>query len=108
MDILIVWKSLILFIFTMLFFWVIFYTFQPDFLDDQDKLNPKTGTRGYSGSDAILSDRGRTTVFLYSLIPAGVAVFIYIIYSLYFIRPVIIQCSPKAKKLGQCKLIKKN
>lgn len=107
MDTLIIWKSLILFIFTMLFFWVIFYTFQPDFLDGQDKLNPGTGARGYSGSDALLSDRGRTTVFLYSLIPAGVFVFVYIAYSLYFIRPVTIKCSPKAKKMGQCKIVRK-
>ena len=107
MDGLIIWKSLILFVFTMLFFWVIFYTFQPGFLDPQDKLSPKGSGRGYSGSDALLSDRGRTTVFLYSLIPAGVAVFIYIVYSLYFINPVTIKCSPKAKKMGQCKIIRK-
>lgn len=107
MDGLIIWKSSLLFIFTMTFFWIIFYTFQPGFLDSQDKLDPDDGTRGYSGSDALLSDRGRTTVFLYSLIPAGVAVFFYILYSYYFNRPVIIKCSPKAKKLGQCKIIKK-
>ena len=107
MDGLIIWKSLLLFIFTMTFSWVIFYTFQPGFLDAQDKLDPTNGTRGYSGSDALLSDRGRTTIFLYSLIPAGSAVFLYIIYSYYFNRPVVIECSPKAKRLGQCK-IKKN
>lgn len=106
MDGLIIWKSLLLFIFTMTFFWIIFYTFQPGFLDPQDKLDPTTGTRGYSGSDAILSDRGRTTVFLYSLIPAGVAAFLYIIYSYYFNKPVVIECSPKAKKLGQCNIRK--
>lgn len=107
MDGLIVWKSLILFIFTLTFFWIVFYTFQPDFLDPQDKINPGNGERGCTGSDCLLSDRGRTTVFLYSLIPAGVAVFLYVIYSYYYNRPVVIECSPKAKKLGQCK-IKKN
>ena len=41
MDTLIIWKSLVLFIFTMLFFWVIFYTFQPGFLGEDDKMSPK-------------------------------------------------------------------
>ena len=106
MDNLIVWKSLILFIFTLTFFWIIFFTFQPGFLGSKDKINPTDGSRGYSGSDALLSDKGRTTVFLYSLIPAGVAVFLYYFYSYYFIKPVIIQCSPKSKKLGQCNIIR--
>ena len=106
MDTLIIWKSLIIFLFSMYFFWIIFFTFQPGFLDKKDRIDPSSGERGCTGSDCILSDRGRTTVFLYSLIPAGVITFLYIIYSLYFTRLVTIKCSPKAKKLGQCKIIK--
>ena len=107
MDTLIIWKSLILFLFTMYFFWIIFYTFQPTFLNSSDKIDPTTGFRGCTGSDCLLSDRGRTTVFLYSLIPTGVITFLYIGYSYYFSRAVTIKCSPRARKLGQCKLIKK-
>ena len=106
MDSLIVWKSLIIFLFTMYFFWIIFYTFQPAFLEPDDKIDPVSGGRGYSGSDALLSDKGRTTVFLFSLIPAGSVTFLYIIYSFYFVKPVTIVCSPKAKKLGQCNIVK--
>ena len=107
MDTLIIWKSLVLFIFTMLFFWVIFYTFQPGFLGEDDKMSPKTGESGYNDSDAILNDKGRTKIFLFSLIPGGIAVFLYVVYSFYFIRPVTIKCSPKAKKMGQCKIIRR-
>ena len=45
MDTLIIWKSLILFLFTMYFFWIIFYTFQPTFLNSSDKIDPTTGFR---------------------------------------------------------------
>ncbi len=106
MDSLIIWKSLIIFLFTMYFFWIIFFTFHPEFLDNDDKIDPDSGARGYAGSDALLSDRGRTTVFLYSLIPAGCFTLIYIIYSLYYVKPVTIVCNPKSNKLGQCKIVK--
>ena len=106
MDVMVIWKILITFIFIMTFFWIIFYTFQPGFLDAQDKVNPVTGQRGYSGSDAILSDRGRTSIFLYSLIPAGVATFLYIVYYYYSTPPVVISCGSKAKKLGQCDIVR--
>ena len=103
MDTLIVWKSLILFLFTFYFFWILFYTFQPDFLDNQDKA--RQGLRGCVGDDCYLSARGRTKVFLYSLIPAGSFTLAYIVYCVYFSRKsVTIKCSKKAKKLGQCKI----
>ena len=103
MDSLIVWKSLILFLFTFYFFWILFYTFQPGFLDNQDKAS--NASRGCSGDDCYLSARGRTKVFLYSLIPAGSFTLAYIIYCAYFSRKsVTIKCSKKAKKLGQCKI----
>ena len=104
MDNLIIWKTVILF-FTFYFaFWIIFYTFQPDFLTDEDKAI--NGSRGQSGSDAYLSDRGRTTVFLYSLIPAFSAVFLYLLYSFYFVKTVKIKCDKNSKNLGQCKISK--
>lgn len=107
MDSLIVWKSLIIFWFIFYFFWIVFYTFHPEFLDPEDFIDPDTGSRPYSGSDAVLSDRGRTTLFLFSLIPAASFTFAYIIYSVYFVKTVKIKCSKKSKKLGQCKIVKK-
>ena len=106
MDSLIIWKSLIIFLFTMYFFWIIFYSFQPSFLNSDDKIDPVSGTRGYDGSDALLSDRGRTTIFLFSLIPSRV--FYISIHRLfdYFVNPVTIVCSPKAKKLGNAILLR--
>ena len=107
MDSLIIWKSLIIFVFTFNFFWIIFYTFQPEIFEPNDKIAPNSGARGCTGSNCLLSDSGRTILFLYSLIPAGVVTFLYIFYSLFFSKPVIIKCSPKAKKLGQCKIERK-
>ena len=104
MDNLIIWKTTILFLAVYFAFWIIFYTFQPGFLSDEDKAI--NGNRGYDGSDGYLSDRGRTTVFLYSLIPAFSAVFLYLIYSYYFVRTVKIKCNKNSKNLGQCKISK--
>jgi len=104
MDNLIIWKTLILFFTVYFSFWIIFYTFQPGFLSDEDKAI--NGNRGHNGSDGYLSDRGRTTVFLYSLIPAFSAVFLYIVYSYYFVRTVKIKCNKNSKNLGQCKISK--
>lgn len=104
MDSLIIWKTLILFFTVYFAFWIIFYTFQPDFLTEEDKAI--NGSRGTSSSDAYLSDRGRTTVFLYSLIPAFSAVFLYLLYSYYFVKTVKIKCSKNSKNLGECKISK--
>ena len=40
MDTLIIWKALIIFLLTYSTFWIIFYTFQPDFLTDEDFVAP--------------------------------------------------------------------
>ena len=107
MDSLIIWKSLIIFSFSFFFSWVFFYTFQPDILSGENLINPRTGLRDYSGSDALLSDVGRHTLLGYSLIAPIIITFLYLTYSLYIVRPVTIKCSPKAKKMGQCKIIRK-
>lgn len=104
MDNLIIWKSLILFFTVYYIFWIIFYTFQPDFLNDEDKA--VNGNRGYDGSDGYLSDRGRLKVFLYSLIPAFISVFLYLFYSFFLIKPVKIQCKKGSKNLGECSIKK--
>jgi hypothetical protein len=108
MDNLIIWKSLIVFWFVFYFFWIVFYTFHPRFLQRDDFINPNTGSRGYDGSDAVLSDRGRTTLFVFSLIPAGSFTFAYILYSLVYVRTIKIECGKKTKKLGLCKIVKSN
>lgn len=106
LDAMLIWKCLILFIFIMTFFWIIFFTFQPDFLNSNDKA--KNGNRGHcSGDDCYLSGKGRTKVFLFSLIPAGVVTIVYIFYCYYFMRSVLIKCDSGAKKVGDCKIIEK-
>ena len=113
MDTLIIWKSLIIFLLTYSTFWIIFYTFQPDFLTDEDFVAPGATSRGSSAdgtadrSDKYLSDRGRTTLFLYSLIPAFVSSFLYIFLSLYLFRPTEVVCDKGAKSLAECKIMKR-
>lgn len=73
----ILWKSFNVFISIFLLLWVVFYTYQPDFLKDDDFVGPGKNGRGGEGikkeSDKYLSDRGRTLIFLISII-SGLAV----------------------------------
>ena len=104
MDSLIIWKSLIIFLMTYLVFWVIFYTFQPGFLSNNDlAIN---GQRGYNGTDGYLSDAGRTKIFLWSLLPATIAVLFFLLYSYFMVKTVKIKCKKGSTNLGQCSISK--
>ena len=71
-----IWKSFVIFLLLFFFFWVIFYTYQPDFLTDDDFVAPGKSSRGSGGdgtndlSDKYLSDKGRTYIFLVSILIA--------------------------------------
>ena len=108
MDSLIIWKSLIIFLITFLVFWVIFYTFQPGFLSNSDlaKGSGRLGEKDKRDSDLYLSDAGRTKVFLWSLIPAAIAVAFFLLYSYFMVKTVKIQCKKGSTNLGQCSIKK--
>jgi membrane protein DedA with SNARE-associated domain len=82
------WKCF--FVFTFLFFllWVTFYTYQPWFLKSTDFISPESTRRedtNKNSADKYLSDPGRNTIYLASLIPAVVAsILLYFI--LYFMN----------------------
>ena len=108
MDSLIIWKSLIIFLMTYLVFWVIFYTFQPGFLSNSDLAS--SGTRIDDNvdrpSDLYLSDAGRTKIFLWSLLPATIAVLFFLLYSYFMVKTVKIKCKKGSTNLGQCSISK--
>lgn len=68
----VLWKSFIVFITIFALLWIIFYTYQPEFLDDEDFVGPGNSGRGgddvKNESDKYLSDRGRAIIFLASII----------------------------------------
>ena len=85
-----IWKTFVVFLLLFFFFWVIFYTYQPAFMSEDDFVNPTTSTRGTEGdgtvdlSDKYLSDKGRTLIFLVSiLIALGFSFLFYVIGSFY-------------------------
>lgn len=103
MDGLIIWKTILIFLFLFFFLWIIFYTFQPDFFGEDDKA--KNGTRGTcTGDDCYLSARGRTKLFLATIIPAAIVSLIYFVSSYKFSKTVTVKCDKNAKKIGQCKI----
>ena len=103
MDSLIIWKTILIFLFFFFFLWIIFYTFQPDFLSGDDK--GKQGGRGNcTGDDCYLSAKGRTKIFLATIIPASIVALLYFASSYKFSKTVTVKCDKNAKKIGQCKI----
>jgi len=81
-----IWKSFVIFLLLFFFFWVVFYTYHPEFLSDDDFVRPGSSSRGSDGdgtsgySDKYLSDKGRTYIFLVSiLIALGLSFLFYLI-----------------------------
>lgn len=103
MDGLIIWKTILIFLFLFFFLWIIFYTFQPDFLDSDD--TAQNGVRGTcTGDDCYLSAKGRTKIFLATIIPASIVALLYFIISYRYFKTVTVKCDKNARKLGQCKI----
>lgn len=101
------WKALIVFNFLFFLLWVIFYTYQPDFMKDSDFVTPGSATRGGDGakdkSDKYLSDPGRSLIFLSSLLSSLIFIILLVFIIKYFTKRKVVKCSKKAKNLGQCK-----
>lgn len=108
MDFDLYWKALTVFNFLFFFLWVIFYTYQPDFMNDSDFVTPGSSTRGSDGakarSDKYLSDPGRSLIFLASFLSSLITIILVVIFVKLFVKRRTIQCSLKAKKLGECKI----
>ena len=107
MDFGLYWKALIVFNFLFFLLWVIFYTYQPDFMKDSDFVAPGESTRGGEGvkdrSDKYLSDPGRSLIFLASLLSSLIFIILVIFIINYFFKRKVVKCSKNAKNLGQCK-----
>ena len=101
------WKALIVFNFLFFLLWVIFYTYQPDFMKDSDFVTPGSSSRGGDGakdkSDKYLSDPGRSLIFLASLLSSLIFIILVVFAVKYFFRRKVVKCSKNAKSLGQCK-----
>ena len=111
MDIDLFWNSLTVFNFLFLFLWVIFYTYQPSFMKDEDFVAPGSSVRGSSDnntkerSDKYLSDPGRSLIFLSSLITSLVVVILGVIFVKYVITRKKIKCKKGAKNIKDCQII---
>lgn len=71
-----------------LFFWLLFYTYQPDFLKSDDFVLPGQNSRGgdKNSSDKYLSDRGRSSSFLLALIIGLLLGYLYYVYDSYYYK----------------------
>lgn len=108
MDDQILLECVIFFNFMFFLLWAIFYTYQPWFLKGTDFIAPGDTNREESGtdkSDKYLSDPGRSTIFLASLITSIVLTILLYIVLRYFASRKQIQCKKGAKTLEECKLI---
>jgi len=108
MDDQILLECVIFFNFMFFLLWAIFYTYQPWFLKGSDFIAPGDTNRESSGkekSDKYLSDPGRSTIFLASLITSIVAAIILYIILRYFASRKQIKCVKGAKTLEQCQIV---
>lgn len=87
-----------------LIMWLFFYTYQPDFLKNDDFVAPGESKRGTNTdkSDKYLSDRGRSNAFLIALIIGLSIGFLYFLWSYYYKKDKVFMCEKKGKKLS-CK-----
>lgn len=110
MDFGLYWKALIVFNFLFFFLWAIFYTYQPDFLNNNDFVVPGGTNRGGDGakdkSDKYLSDPGRSVIFLSSLLSSLIFIILIVFIVKVFFKRKVVKCSKNAKNLGQCKFVK--
>ena len=108
MDDHILFECIIFFNFIFFLLWSVFYTYQPSFLKDCDFIAPGDTNRNQSSKDAsdkYLSDPGRSTIFLASLISSIVATIILYIILRYIHKRKQIKCKKGAKDLKECELI---
>ena len=103
-----IFKCFVFFIFLFFLLWVIFYTYHPWFLTDEDFIAPLDSGRNSSGkerSDKYLSDPGRSKIFLASLITSIVSSILLYLFLGYFFNKKRIRCKKGGKSLADCDLV---
>jgi sterol desaturase/sphingolipid hydroxylase (fatty acid hydroxylase superfamily) len=108
MDDHIILECVVFFNFLFFLLWVIFYTYQPWFLKGNDFIAPGDNNRDASGaeqSDKYLSDPGRSSVFLVSLITSIIAAFLFYLLLRYWFSRKQIKCKKGAKSMSGCKIV---
>ena len=110
MDHNIILKCVVLFNFLFPLLWIVFYTFHPtDIMDDEDFIGPGNQTRGGHGvknnRDSNFSMPGRSLIFLVSLLISFVIVIFSYIYLRFYAYKPVIKCPKGSKNLKQCSLV---
>jgi len=108
MDDHIILECVVFFNFLFFLLWVIFYTYQPWFLDGNDFIAPGDNNRNSSGSersDKYLSDPGRSTIFLVSILTAIITAILLYFFLRYLTRRRQIKCKKGASTLKECELV---
>lgn len=113
MDHHIVWKCVIIFNFMFSILWIVFYTFHPTFiLEDDDFIAPGSQNRGGSGAkdnrDSRYSVPGRSMIFLISVLTALSCGIVFYLYLRYIDTKPLIKCPKGASSMKQCSLVKDN
>jgi hypothetical protein len=110
MDNDIVWKCVIFFNFLFPLLWILFYTFHPsDIMEDDDFILPGATNRGGSGAknnrDSRYSVPGRSLIFLISILAALGSGILFYLYLRYVDTRPLIKCPKGASTMEDCALI---
>jgi len=110
MDHDIVWKCITFFNFLFPLLWILFYTFHPtEIMEDDDFILPGATNRGGSGAkdnrDSSYSVPGRSMIFLISVLTALGSCILFYFYLRYFDKKPLIKCPKGASNMEECKLI---
>lgn len=111
MDHDIIWKCVIIFNFLFSLLWILFYTFHPsDIMNDDDFIAPGKSNRGTDGAknnrDSTYSVPGRSLIFLISVLTSLGSGILFYLYLRYIDTKPLIKCAKGAKNIKDCKLIK--
>lgn len=110
MDHDIVWKCVTLFNFLFPLLWILFYTFHPtEIMEDDDFILPGASNRGGSGAknnrDSRYSVPGRSMIFLISVLTALGSGILFYLYLRYYDTKPLIKCPKGAETMEECALI---
>ena len=76
-----IWKTFIIFVVCFVFIWVILYTYNPEFLLNDDDYSDRG--QSVQNKDDSLSARGRTIIFLSALIISLITAYLFLVFTLF-------------------------